>query len=95
MRAKEVFPFGVYDLTLPDNVTMMATHITTTVQALLRASGLSTDGGLEQDEALAAGCLLEWAQECLAYHGLESCRVEMEQKRAAMLYPSRGARSAS
>ncbi len=63
--------FGIYDPTDSEQITMMAEHIITTVQALLRASGLAPDGGLEQNELLAAGCLLEWAQHCLDWHGLD------------------------
>lgn len=79
---RELFTFGSYDSGDShwdvDNLTRMAMDIASTVQALLRLSGGEGEE-LQQKELLSAGCLLEWAQQYLAWHGLEGGKAVEEK----------------
>ncbi len=87
MREKQVLQkpepnFGVYDLTDSEQLTMMAEHIITTVHALLRACGHTACGEIDPNELLAAGCLLEWAGDYLAWYGLYGQKAVNERVEA-------------
>ena len=79
---RELFTFGSYDSGDAhwdvENLSRMAMDIVTTAQALLRhASGEGED--LQPKELLSAGCLLEWAQQYLAWHGNDGEKAAEEK----------------
>lgn len=82
-KTKRPAIFGSYEFSgsfAVDNLSRMATDVVTTVQALLRQGGKETED-VQPKELLAAGCLLEWAYEYLAWHGLDGDKAGEERAR--------------
>lgn len=85
--------FGGYDFKEEEDLSRMAMDITTVVHGVLRHGSGETDGpGI--DELSAAGDLLEWAQEYLAWHGLRGDKEinAMVSKRRKKRQGEQGAR---
>jgi hypothetical protein len=75
--------FGSYEFNgsfAVENLSRMATDVVTTVQALLRQAGEEGEAP-QPEELLAAGCLLEWASDYLAWHGLDGDKALEERAR--------------
>jgi len=70
--------FGGYDFAEEESLSAMAMDIGKTVHTLLRLSPYQCED-IQTDELAAAGHLLQWAQEYLAWHGFQGGREEQKE----------------
>lgn len=70
--------FGSYGLTSEEDLSRMAMDVTTTVHTLLRCAGEDKEEAFWPHGLMAAGHLLEWAQEYLAWYGLQGDKEVQE-----------------